>query len=84
MSLTVTNTVCTSSGDLQKMFGTNGSGPKELNNPRGIAVAGNQVFVCDRDNHRVQVLTTELEPVKQIGSNGTGIFYPTRGCHRGQ
>ncbi len=30
------------------------------------------MFVCDRDNHRVQVLTTELEPVKQIGSLATG------------
>ena len=56
-------------GDLLK---TNGSGPKELNSPQGIAVAGDQVFVCDQDNHRVQVLTTELEPVKQIGSYGTG------------
>ncbi len=56
-------------GDLLKRFGTYGSGPKELNNPRGIAVAGDQVFVCDRRNNRVQVLTTELE---QIGSRGTG------------
>ncbi len=42
-------------GDLLKRFGTYGSGPKELNYPRGIAVAGDQVFVCDRGNHRVQV-----------------------------
>ena len=60
-------------GDLLKRFGTYGSGPKELNYPRGIAVAGDQVFVCDRGNHRVQVFTTELEPVKQIGS-GNGNF----------
>ncbi len=59
-------------GDLLKRFGTIGNGQKELNFPRGIAVAGDQVFVCNQNNHRVQVLTTELEPVKQIGSKGTG------------
>ena len=59
-------------GDLLKRFGTRGSGPKKLNAPRGIAVAGDQVFVCDDENNRVQVLTTDLEPVKQIGSEGTG------------
>ncbi len=58
-------------GDLLKRFGTKGSGTKEFNCPRGIAVAGDQVFVCDQGNHRVQVLTTELEPVKQIGSYGS-------------
>ena len=57
--------------DLLKRFGTRGIGPKELNWPRGIAVAGDQVFVCDQNNHRVQVLTTE-RLVKQIGSKGTG------------
>ena len=39
--------------DLLKRFGTRGIGPKELNWPRGIAVAGDQVFVCDQNNHRV-------------------------------
>ncbi len=59
-------------GNLLKNFGTMGSDPKELNWPRGLAVAGDQVFLCDQLNHRVQVLTTDLEPVKQIGSYGTG------------
>ncbi|XP_064396595.1 E3 ubiquitin-protein ligase TRIM71-like [Halichondria panicea] len=59
-------------GDLLKRFGTSGSGPKEFYYPHGIAVAGDQLFVCDYNNHRVQVLTTELEPVKQIGSYRTG------------
>ena len=40
--------------------------------PRGVAVAGDRVFVCDRYNHRVQVLTRELQPVKQFGSQGSG------------
>ena len=44
----------------------------EFNYPRGVAVAGNRVFVCDRGNHRIQVLTTELQPVKQFGCIGNG------------
>ncbi len=59
-------------GDLLKTFGKIGSFPTSFNSPRGIAIAGGQVFVCDHKNHRVQVLTTELEPVRQIGSKGTG------------
>ena len=41
-------------------------------------MAGDRVFVCDRDNHRVQVLTRELQPVKQFGSqrSGDGQFSP--------
>ena len=35
-------------------------------------MAGDQVFVCDCNNRRVQVLTKELEPVKRFGSRGTG------------
>ena len=59
-------------GKLQKKFGEEGSGPGEFLFPRGIAIAGNQVFVCDRYNHRIQVLTTNLELVTQItGSVGS-------------
>ena len=60
------------SGELLIRFGKKGSGPGEFSVPRGVAVAGDRVFVCDCDNHRVQVLTTELESVKQFGSRGTG------------
>ena len=42
------------------------------NSPRGVVVSGDRVFVCDRENHRVQVLTRELQPVKQFGSRGSG------------
>ncbi len=59
--------------NLLKMFGKGGSGPKELNNPRGIAVTGDHVLVCDWINKRVQVLTTELEPVNVI----EGLNYPS-------
>ncbi len=59
-------------GNLLKKFGKEGSGPKELNSPRGIAVTGDRVLVCDNENRRVQVLTTELEPVDVI----EGLYDP--------
>ena len=57
-------------GKLLKKFGNKGSGLKELNFPRGVTVVNNQLLVSDRNNGRIQVLTTELEHVKQIGSKG--------------
>ena len=59
-------------GELLKRGGKKGSGPEEFNFPRGVALAGDCVFVCDYCNHRVQVLTRELLPVKQFGSQGSG------------
>ena len=35
-------------------------------------MAGDRVLVCDIDNNRVQVLTRELQPLKQFGSRGSG------------
>ena len=32
-----------------------GSGPRQLNNPHGIAVCGGNLFICDTDNHRLSV-----------------------------
>ena len=54
-------------GNLLKKFGKKGGGQMELKKPHGILVVGDRVLVCDRGNQRVQVLTTELEPVKVIG-----------------
>ncbi len=36
-------------------FGGEGGGPRELHDPRGIAVAGNHLFVCDAGNGRLGV-----------------------------
>ena len=60
-------------GKVLKTVGTRGSDHGEFNDPRGVAVIGDRVFVCDRDNHRLQVFTKErLEFVKTIGSRGQG------------
>ena len=59
--------------EVLKAVGTRGSDHGEFNDPRGVAVIGDRVFVCDRDNHRLQVFTKErLEFVKTIGSQGQG------------
>jgi sugar lactone lactonase YvrE len=48
-------------GDLGRV----GSGPGEFNTPTGIAVFGEQLFVADQDNHRVQVF--DLPPPEGDG-----------------
>ena len=56
-----------------KTVGARGSDHGEFNDPSGVAVIGDRVFVCDRHNHRLQVFTKErLEFVKTIGSRGEG------------
>ena len=58
-------------GRLLKTLSTKkGSGPRDFNTPRWVAVHGDRVFVCDRGNHRVQVLTANLEPLTQFGTHG--------------
>ncbi len=41
-------------------FGGEGSGPRELRDPGGIAVAGNRVFVCDAGNGRIGVFVLPM------------------------
>ena len=44
----------------------------EFNDPRGVTLYNNQVYVCDRNNHRIQVFDLDLNFVRSIGSRGTG------------
>ena len=37
--------------------------------PRGIAVAGDRVFVCNAKLKVIQILTTDLKPVRQVGKD---------------
>ena len=60
-------------GEVLKTVGTRGSDHGAFNDPRGVAVIGDRVFVCDCNNRRLQVFTKErLEFVKTIGSQGQG------------
>lgn len=54
-------------------YGTNGSGPGQLNNPRGIATAPDgSAYVTDANNHRVQHWSAAGELISTFGTEGTG------------
>ena len=52
--------------------GCSGSNELEFDAPLGICYSktNNLLYVCDRDNHRIQVLTTDLKFVKCFGGRG--------------
>ena len=78
----------TSSGKLIKCVGQEGSKEGEFD-PRGVTLHNNEVYVCDRDNHRIQVFDLELNVIQSIGSYGKGrgefnapydVKFDTGGC----
>ena len=62
----------TSSGELIKCIGWGGSKEGEFDDPRGVTIHSNQVYVCDRDNDRIQVFDLNLNFIRSIGSRGSG------------
>ncbi|MDR7133731.1 3-phytase [Lysobacter niastensis] len=56
------------SGERLREVGKEGASPGEFDRPNGLAVYGDQLFVVERDNHRVQVLS--LPDFKPVGSFG--------------
>ena len=61
-----------SSGELIKCIGQEGSEVGEFKDPRGVTVHKNEVYVCDRGNHRIQVFDLDLNIVRSFGSRGYG------------
>jgi hypothetical protein len=62
-------------GAFVRSFGEKGSGAGQFNAPRGICISpdGALLCVCDRDNHRVQLLrASDFAHVRTIGSKGSG------------
>ena len=59
----------TSTGELIKCVGRKGG--KE-GDPRGLILRDNLVYVCDRNNRRIQVFDLDLNFVRSIGSRGSG------------
>jgi 3-phytase len=58
------------SGARLREVGEEGSAPGQFFRPNGVAVAGDKLFVVERDNHRVQVLSLPgFEPVGTFGEN---------------
>ena len=63
----------TSRGELIKCTGKNGKKEGEFDVPRGLTLYDNEVYVCDRGNHRIQIFDLDLNFVQSIGSHGEGI-----------
>ena len=60
-------------GKLLKLVGQKGRGEGEFDRPLGLTIiVGDKVIVCDCDNHRLQVFTSDLVIVRQSGSPGSG------------
>ena len=53
---------------LVKTWGTKGSAPGQFNEPTGITVKDNEVFVSDSRNHRIQVFDLDGATLRQLGA----------------
>ena len=62
----------TSTGELIKCVGREGGKEGEFDEPHGLTLRDNLVYVCDRSNHRIQVFDLDLNFVRSIGSRGSG------------
>ena len=62
----------TSTGELIKCVGRKGGKEGEFDVPRGLTLRDNLVYVCDHNNHRIQVFDLDLNFVRSIGSRGSG------------
>ena len=63
----------TSSGELIKCVSQEGRKEGEFDDPRGVTLDNNQVYVCDCNNHRIQVFDLDLNFVRSRGT-GRGEF----------
>lgn len=53
-----------------EVAGREGSQQGEFSHPSGIAVIGNEVYVCDRNNSRIQVFDKHLSYIRSFGCHG--------------
>ena len=61
-----------SEATIEKSAGTWGNGKNEFNVPIGVRVrkTNGDVYVCDKDNHRIQVLDQQLQFKSNFGKEG--------------
>ena len=63
----------TAQGKWLRSVGLTGSGQLQFRDPVGVAVGTNRRFyICERENHRIQVLSQDLSFHKVIGKRGNG------------
>ena len=70
------------SGELKRSWGTPGGGPGEFYLPHGIGVAADgRVFVCDRENDRIQIFSPDGEYLAEWTDTQrpTHIVFDTKG-----
>lgn len=60
------------SGRALAAFGGYGAAPGQFRDPRGLAVTGEALYVCDTGNDRVQKLLHDGRPLAQFGERGSG------------
>ena len=60
----------TSRDELIKCVSQEGGKEGEFDVIRGLTVHREQVYVCDRDNHRIQVFDLDLKFIRSVGSRG--------------
>ena len=54
-------------------WGEEGTGPGQFQQPIGIVVKGNEVFVSDSGNHRIQVFDRQGKFLRAFGQEGTQL-----------
>ena len=62
----------TSKGKYIHCIGQQGSEEGEFEDPYGITLHENELYVCDCNNHRIQVFDLNLTFIRSIGSHGKG------------
>jgi hypothetical protein len=59
-------------GTFEQSFGGEGGGDNAFKKPRGLAVAGDLVYVADTENHRIKVHRLNGTFVRAFGAKGKG------------
>ena len=59
-------------GEVVKSVGKWGKSAGEFGFPRGVGYHDHQVYVCDKDNGRIQVFDSDLNFVRLFGTNSDG------------
>lgn len=60
---------------LDQVWGTPGSELGQLNDPHGLWILNEQLLIADSGNHRIQYWGTEGNPVRAVGSFGSGSVW---------
>ena len=59
-------------GKLMKVVGQRGIQRGEFNTPTSVKIINDKLYICDRDNDRVQILNRDMQYVNSFGRCGSG------------